>query len=112
MLTIDKYKARLVVKRFEQQEGVNYFDIYSLVLRITSIWVFIVFVTIKKLKMYQIDVKVTFLNADFDNDVYIEHPEGFMIKGKENKVCKLVKSLYDLKQTLNNGMKILINLCC
>jgi hypothetical protein len=37
MLTIDKYKARLVVKRFEQQEGVNYFDIYSLVLRITSI---------------------------------------------------------------------------
>lgn len=73
---------------------------------------FIVFVTIKKLKMYQIDVKVTFLNADFDNDVYIEHPEGFMIKGKENKVCKLVRSLYDLKQTLNNGMKILINLCC
>jgi hypothetical protein len=37
MLTIDKYKARLVVKRFKQQESVNYFDTYSLVLRITSI---------------------------------------------------------------------------
>lgn len=72
----------------------------------------IVFATINKLKMYQIDVKITFLNADFNNEVYIKHPEGFMIKGKENKVCKLVRPLYDLKQTLNIGMKILTKLCC
>ena len=44
------------------------------------------------------DVKTTFLNKDLDEEIYMEQPEGFIVKGQEHKVCKLMKSLYDLKQ--------------
>ena len=44
------------------------------------------------------DIKTAFLNGDLEEEIYMEHPEGFVAQGKENKVCKLVKSLYGLKQ--------------
>ena len=44
------------------------------------------------------DVKTTFLNGDLDEKVYMEQPKWFVMPGNENKVCKLVKSLYDLNQ--------------
>ena len=44
------------------------------------------------------DLKTTFLNGELEEEIYIEQPGGFVVPGKENKVCKLVKSLYGLKQ--------------
>ncbi|GJX64147.1 zinc finger, CCHC-type containing protein [Tanacetum coccineum] len=44
------------------------------------------------------DVKTEFLNGDFEEEVYMKQPEGFVMPGNEYKVCKLVKSLYELKQ--------------
>jgi hypothetical protein len=52
------------------------------------------------LLVYQMDVKTTFLNGVLDKEIYMEHPTGFVVKGQENKVCKLLKSLYGLKQAL------------
>ena len=43
------------------------------------------------------DVKTAFLNGDLDEEIYMEEPEGFVLFGNENKVCKLIKSLYGLK---------------
>jgi hypothetical protein len=44
------------------------------------------------------DVKPTFLNGELDEEIYITQSGGFVVKGKEDKVCNLKKSLYGLKQ--------------
>ena len=44
------------------------------------------------------DVKMAFLNGDLEEEIYMDQPEGFVVAGQEANVCKLIKSLYDLKQ--------------
>ena len=44
------------------------------------------------------DVKTTFLNGELDEEIYMDHPNGYVVEGQEGKVCKLLKSLYGLKQ--------------
>ncbi|OMO62209.1 Zinc finger, CCHC-type [Corchorus capsularis] len=73
---------------------------------------------LRNLEIHQMDVKTTFLNGDLDEKIYMDQPEGFIAPGKEKKVCKLVKSLYGLKQVpkkwhekfdyamITNGFKI------
>ncbi|KAM1493880.1 hypothetical protein ACFX10_025604 [Malus domestica] len=96
--SIDKYKARLVAKGYRQREGLDYFDTYSPVSRITSIRMLISIAALYNLEIHQMDVKTAFLNGELEEEIYMEQPEGFIVKGQENKVCKLVKSLYGLKQ--------------
>ena len=96
--SIQTFKARLVAKGFKQKEGVDYFDAYALVARITSIRVLLVLASIYKLIVHQMDVKTAFLNGDLDEEVYMEQLEGFVLPRNEKKFCKLVKSLYGLKQ--------------
>ena len=50
------------------------------------------------LLVHQMDVKTTFLNRELDEEIYMDQPDGFVVKGEECKVCKLLKSLYGLKQ--------------
>jgi Reverse transcriptase (RNA-dependent DNA polymerase) len=50
------------------------------------------------LELHQMNVKTAFLNGDLDEDVYMDQPEGFSVEGKEQLVCKLKKSIYELKQ--------------
>ncbi len=95
---LQTFKAILVVKKFRQKEGIDYFETYAPVARIASIWVLLALVSIFNLYVHQMDVKTTFLNGDLDEKVYIEQPEWFIMHGHENKVCKLGKSLYGLKQ--------------
>ncbi|PHU05794.1 hypothetical protein BC332_26616 [Capsicum chinense] len=116
--TIDKYKARLVVKGFKQKEDLGCFDTYSPVTRITSIRMLIALAAVYGLEIHQMDVKTAFLNGELEEEIYMEQPEGFVVPGKENKVCQLIKSLYGLKQApkqwhakfdqtmLANGFKI------
>ncbi|XP_070029916.1 uncharacterized protein [Nicotiana sylvestris] len=96
--TIDKYKARLVIKGYRQKEGLDYFDTYPPVTRITSIRVLVALAAVYDLEIHQIDVKIAFLNGKLEEEIYMEQPEGFVVAGKEKKVCKLVKSFYGLKQ--------------
>ncbi|KAH7864181.1 hypothetical protein Vadar_026696 [Vaccinium darrowii] len=96
--SIDKYKARLVIKGYRQKEGLDYFDTYSPVSRINSIRMIIAIAALRNLEIHQMDVKTAFLNGDLEEEIYMEQPEGFSASGQEGKVCKLVRSLYGLKQ--------------
>ena len=87
-----------MAKGLKQREGVEYFDTYAPVARITSIRVSLALASIYKLIVHQMDVKIAFLNGDLDEEVYMEQPKGFVLPRNEKKVCKLVKSLYGLKQ--------------
>lgn len=96
--TIDKYKARMVVKGNKKKEGLDNFDTYTPVTRITSIRMLIALAAVHDLKIHQMYAKTTFLNGELEEEIYMEQPEGFILPDKEKKVCKLVKSFYKLKQ--------------
>ena len=96
--SIQTFKARLVAKGFRQKEGVDYFDTYAPVARISSIRVLLALASVYNLFVHQMDVKTAFLNGNLDEEIYMEQPEGFVLPRNENKVCKLIKSVYGLKQ--------------
>ena len=93
-----RYKARLVVKGFAQKKGIDYDEIFSPVVKMTSIRAILSLVATENLFLEQLDVKTAFLHGDLEEDIYMHQPEGFEVKGKEGYVCKLKKSLYGLKQ--------------
>ena len=64
--TIDKYKARLVIQGFRQKEGIDYFDTYALVARISTIRLLLALAAIHNLVIHQMDVKTAFLNGELD----------------------------------------------
>ncbi|GJY06806.1 zinc finger, CCHC-type containing protein, partial [Tanacetum coccineum] len=96
--TVEKFNARLVIQGFKQKSGIDYFDTYALVARISTIRLLIAIALSHSLIIHQMDVKMTFLNGELDEEVYMNQPQGFIMTGNENKVCKLIKSLYELKQ--------------
>ncbi|RVW64114.1 Retrovirus-related Pol polyprotein from transposon TNT 1-94 [Vitis vinifera] len=93
-----RYKARLVVKGFQQKEGIDYIEIFSPVVKMSTIRLVLGMVTVENRHLEQLDVKTAFLHGDLEEDLYMIQPEGFIVQGQENLVCKLRKSLYDLKQ--------------
>ena len=95
----EKYKTRLVAKGYSQVEGVDYNDVFSPVVKHTSIRVLLVLVASHDLELEQMDVKTAFLHGDLDEELYLQKPKGFEVKGKEDHVCLLKKYLYGLKQS-------------
>ncbi|RVW96404.1 Retrovirus-related Pol polyprotein from transposon TNT 1-94 [Vitis vinifera] len=93
-----RYKARLVVKGFQQKEGIDYIEIFSPVVKMSTIRLVLGMVAAENLYLEQLDVKTAFLHGDLEEDLYMIQPEGFIVQGQENLVCKLRKSLYGLKQ--------------
>ena len=96
--SLDKYKARLVVGGHRQKKGLDFFDTYSPVTKISTIRMLLALASIHNLIVHQMDVKTAFLNGELNEEIYMKQPEGCVIPGQENKVCKLVRSLYGLKQ--------------
>jgi hypothetical protein len=94
----EKFKARLVTKGYPQVEGVDFDDIFSVVAKLTSIRVLMSLVATFDLEIEQMDVKTTFLHGDLEEEIYMKQPEGFVVKGKKDMVCKLKRSFYGLKQ--------------
>ena len=91
------YKARLVVKGYCQKQGVNYDETFSYVAILKSIRMLLAIVACYNYEKWKMDLKTTFLNGNLYEDVHMTQPEGFTSKDG-NKVCKLPKSIYGLKQ--------------
>jgi hypothetical protein len=97
--SIDKHKARLMTKGFSQKEGVDYEEIFSPTTKWATIRTLFSMVAQNGWKIHQMDVKIVFLNGDLEDNVFMSQPKGFVVNGQEHKVCKLIESLYNLKQT-------------
>ena len=94
---VERYKAGLVAKGYSQMEGIDYHEIFSLVVKLVSIRIVLALVALLDLELEKLDVKTTFLHGDLDEDIYMEQPKGFLQHQKGRLVCKLKKSLYGLK---------------
>ncbi|KAH9671138.1 hypothetical protein KPL70_017236 [Citrus sinensis] len=95
---VERYRARLVVKGYAQKEGTDFNEIFSLVVRLTTVRVVLAMCATFDLHLEQLDLKTTFLYGELEEEIYMLQPKGFAETGKENLVCRLNKSLYGLKQ--------------
>ena len=96
---MQKAKARLVARGFQQVQGVDYSETYAPVVKFTSIRALLATVAAHDLELHQMDVVTAFLNGDVDEDIYMEQPSGCVDPSKPEHVCKLNKALYGLKQS-------------
>ena len=82
-----------MVKGFSQKQGIDFDEIFSPVVKMSSIRVVLGLVASLDLELEQLDVKNAFLQGDLKEEIYMDQPEEFKVKGKEHMVCKLKKSL-------------------
>ncbi|KAJ9566346.1 LOW QUALITY PROTEIN: hypothetical protein OSB04_002312 [Centaurea solstitialis] len=96
--SISKYKARLVTKGYLQQPGIDFDEVFAPVARIETVRILIALAASKGWELHHLDVKSAFLHGELQEQVYVHQPEGFVKKGHEDSVYKLVKALYGLRQ--------------
>jgi hypothetical protein len=91
-------KARLATQGYSQVEGLEFRETFALIARLKVIRILLAFVTSKRFKLYQMDMKSDFLNGVTQEEVYVRQPPSFESPKYLDRVCKFLKALYRLKQ--------------
>jgi hypothetical protein len=104
-----KFKARWVARGNTQREGIDYEDAYAATGRYETLRVLLAVITLKKLHTTHLDVNLAYLNAILEEETYMQYPDGIDFHDIEprGKVCRLLKSLYGLRQSAANWYKTL-----
>lgn len=94
-----RYRARLVAKGFTQKAGIDYNETFSPVLRYSTLRLLFALSVKYDLEITHLDITTAFLNGFLDETVYMQFPANFVCKDKKNKVLKLKRAIYGLKQS-------------
>ena len=94
--SIERYKARLVIKGFTQEYEIDYEETFAPVARISSVRDLLTVAAASKWDLFHMDIKNAFLNGDLSEEVYMQPPPGLSVES--NKVCHLRRAFYGLKQ--------------
>jgi hypothetical protein len=93
--SLERYKARLVARDFQQEHGRDYDETFAHVAHMTTIRTLLVVTSVREWSISQLDLKNIFLNGELREDVYMRPPPGYSIHG--SMICHLCRSLYGLK---------------
>lgn len=96
--TVDRLKSRLVAKGFNQRPSIDYFETFSLVVKVTTIRLVLGQAVSRGWVLRQLDVNNAFLQGELSEDIYMSQPPSFVDPERPDYVCKLKKAIYGLKQ--------------
>nr|GEX49581.1 retrovirus-related Pol polyprotein from transposon TNT 1-94 [Tanacetum cinerariifolium] len=96
--TVIRNNARLVAKGYVQEEGIDFKETFAPVKRLEAVRIFVAYAAHKSFPIYHMDVKTAFLNGPLKEEVYVAQPDGFVDLDHPEKVYRLRKALYGVKQ--------------
>nr|GEW09243.1 copia protein [Tanacetum cinerariifolium] len=108
---VSQNKARLVAQGYNQQEGIDYDETYASIARLESIRILLAYACALDFKLFQMNVKSSFLNGFINEEVYVAQPPRFIDFEKPDHVYKLKKDLYGLKQKPKAWPDIMFSVC-
>ena len=101
-------KIPICHKRITQVFRIDYENTFSPVVRFETLCLLLSLAVLHDWDIEALDVKTAFLFGKLDEEIYMEQPKGFIVKGKEKKVCRLGKAIYGLKQAVLQWNKQLL----
>nr|GEW29615.1 hypothetical protein [Tanacetum cinerariifolium] len=102
--TVIRNKERLVAKAYAQEEGIDFEESFAPVARLEAVWIFVAYAAYKSFPIYQMDVKMTFLNGPLKEEVYVAQPDGFVDPDHPEKAKYALEILH--KHGMDKGQSI------